>query len=81
MTKEALIATFVSALSGHADFLESLKALHPDLATMLDPKIAELRSRADVVTVGNAVAAGISELQRFIETRQLDPRPHPSDLA
>lgn len=81
MTQDQLIAKWLPALSGLADFFESLKAQHPDLATQLDPKIAVLRATADPVILSNAVGAGLAELQRLLETGTLDPRFKPSDLA
>ena len=81
MTKEQVIAKWFSVLSGHADFLEALKAQYPDLAPMVDPKIAELRGAADVNFLANGVAVGLAELQNFLQTFKLDPRFKSQDLA
>lgn len=80
-TIDELIARWVPSLSGLAGRLEALKAQYPDSAVQLDPIIAKLRAEADPVTLGNAVGAGLAELQRFLETGTLDPRFKPSDLA
>lgn len=81
MTKEELIGRISAALFGLGDFFESLKAQHPDLAPLVDPKIAELRSKADAGLLGGVVGIATEELKKMADTRSLDPRFKPGDLA
>ena len=81
MTKAELIAKWIPVLGGLGAFFEMLKAQHPDLAPLLDPKIAELNSKADAILLGDVVGVSLSELRKMFEEMKLDPRPHPDNLA
>lgn len=81
MTRDELIARWIPALIGLADFLESLKAQYPDIAPMVDPKIEALRANADAGLLGGVAGVALEELRKLADTKSLDPRPHPSDLA
>lgn len=81
MTREELIGRWVPGLLGLGDFLEMLKAQHPDLGPIVDPKIAELRASADAGILANVLGVSLEELRVMVQTRSLDPRQHPSDLA
>lgn len=81
MNRDQWIARVIPALAGLADFFESLKARNPELAPVLDPKIAELRAKVDAALLGNVVGIGLSELQNMLETMKLDPRFHADNLA
>lgn len=80
MTLADFIAKAVPALADLKEALLAARDRAPDLAPMLDPKIAALESVADpagLVQLGTTVLHELSDPSKFLT----NPKAHPSDLA
>lgn len=80
MTIADLIAKAVPALGDLRDALAQARSEYPDLAPMLDPKIAALEAAASpegLRQLGVTVIHELSDPSSFTK----DPKSHPSDFS
>ena len=78
---EDLINRSVPALSGLASQLEGIAARYPDLAVSLQPKIDALRAVADPARLAALATTVVAEITALVQTGEIKPKQHPSDLA